>query len=57
MEPRYTCQEVADLYHVKIITVWGWIREKKLPAVKAGKRYVIRPSDLEQFEQSRQTVN
>lgn len=57
MEPRYTCQQVADLYHVKIITIWDWIRTKKLPAVKIGKQYVVRQSDLEQFETSRLTTS
>ena len=26
MERRYSCKEVAQLYGVKIITVWSWIR-------------------------------
>ena len=56
MENRYTCQEVADLYHVKIGTVWAWIRSKKLSGIKIGKQYIVRQSDLEQFEQERQTV-
>ena len=56
MENRYTCQEVADLYHVKIGTVWAWIRNKKMSGIKVGKQYIIRQSDLEQFEKERQTV-
>ena len=57
MENRYTCQEVADLYHVKIGTVWSWIRNKQLSGIKVGKQYIIRQSDLEKFEQERQTVS
>ena len=57
MENRYTCQEVADLYHVKIGTVWAWIRNKKLSGIKVGKQYIIRQSDLEKFEKERQTVS
>lgn len=56
MENRYTCQEVADLYHVKIGTVWAWIRNKKLSGIKVGKQYFVRQSDLESFEKARQTV-
>ena len=56
MENRYTCQEVANLYHVKIGTVWSWIRNKKLSGIKVGKQYIVRQCDLEQFEQERQTV-
>lgn len=57
MENRYTCQEVADLYHVKIGTVWSWIRNKQLSGIKVGKQYIIRQSDLEKFEKERQTVS
>lgn len=56
MENRYTCQEVANLYHVKIGTVWSWIRSRQLTGIKVGKQYIIRQSDLEQFEKERQTV-
>lgn len=56
MERYLNCQEVADRYSVKLITVWDWIRKKKLPAIKIGKEYRIRVSDLERFEDSRRTV-
>ena len=29
----YTCDEVAERYKVKVITVWEWIRKKKLNAI------------------------
>lgn len=46
LDKLYNCQEVADRYGVKIITVWDWIRKKKLPAIKIGKEYRIREADL-----------
>lgn len=51
-----TCQEVADRYGVKPITVWDWIRKKKLPAIKLGRDYRISPEDLALFEKERRTV-
>lgn len=56
LERYLNCQQVADRYNVKLITVWDWIRKKKLPAIKIGKEYRIRVSDLERFEDSRRTV-
>ncbi|MDF2535834.1 MAG: binding domain protein excisionase family [Bacillales bacterium] len=50
-----TCEDVAVLYGVKKITIWGWIRDKKLNAIQTGKCYVIRPEDLREFEESRRT--
>lgn len=50
MERRHSCKEVAQLYGVKIITVWSWIRSGKLNAVKPGKNYFIREEDLMAFE-------
>ena len=56
MEKCYTCTEIAERYGVKTITVWEWIRKKKLPAIKTGKSYHIRPEDLKALEESRRTV-
>ena len=56
MERYLNCQDVADRYGVQLITVWDWIRKKKLPAIKLGKEYRIRPEDLERFEDERRTV-
>lgn len=56
MERCYTCEEVAERYGVKLITVWDWIRKKKLPAIRTGKSYRIRPEDIESFERERRTI-
>ena len=56
MERCYTCEEVAERYGVKLITVWAWIRKKKLPAIRTGKIYRIRPEDIEAFERERRTI-
>lgn len=56
MERLYTCEEVAERYGVKLITVWDWIRKKKMPAIRTGRNYRIRPEDIEAFEAARQTI-
>lgn len=56
MANMYTCEQVAQRYGVKTLTVWDWIRKKKLPAIKLGRDYRIRQEDLDAFEQARLTV-
>ena len=53
----YNCEEIAARYGVQVITVWDWIRKKKLPAMKIGKFYRITEEDLKKFEDSRRTVS
>ena len=50
MAQLYTCAEVAKRYGVETITVWDWIRKRKLGAIKLGKE------DLRQFEETRRVV-
>lgn len=52
MEKIYTCEEIAERYGVKLATVWGWIRDKRLIAFKVGKFYRIKETDLKKFEQA-----
>ena len=52
----YTCEQVAQRYGVKTLTVWEWIRKKKLPAIKLGRDYRISEQDLQAFESVRRTT-
>lgn len=56
MAELYTCDQVAKRYGVKIITVWDWIRKRKLGAIKLGRDYRISEEDLKTFEASRKTI-
>ena len=56
MSKYYSCEEVAQRYQVKIATVWEWIREKKLQAIKIGKQYRVREEDLKQYEDANVTI-
>ncbi len=50
MEKYFSCKEVADKYGVTVRTVWCWVREGKLKAVRIGKLYRIKQQDLDAFE-------
>lgn len=56
MSQMFTCEEVAERYKVKVITVWDWIRKKKLSAIKLGREYRISEEDLAAFEKSIRTT-
>ena len=56
MSQMFTCEEVAERYKVKVITVWEWIRQKKLSAIKLGREYRVTEEDLKAFENSRRTT-
>ena len=56
MSKMYNCGEIAERYGVKIITVWDWIRTKKLPAIRIGREYRISEYDLKAFEDARRTT-
>jgi len=57
VEKLLTCEQIAERYSVKISTVWEWIKTKKLPAIKTGRIYRIRPEDLGTFEALYKTTN
>lgn len=56
LSKMYTCEEVAEIYGVKIFTVWDWIKRKKMQALKIGREYRIREEDLKKFEESASTI-
>lgn len=56
MQKMYSCADIAERYGVQTITVWDWIRKKKLPAMKIGRDYRISDEDIEAFEASCRTV-
>ncbi len=57
MEKLYTCDEVAEMYKVKRITVWDWIRRKRLQAIKIGRDYRIKEEYIKSFEEQRNTMS
>ena len=56
MSKLYSCDDIAKRYSVQIMTVWDWIRKKKLSAIKIGKEYRVSEEDLKAFENERRTV-
>lgn len=49
-KPYYTPQEVADYLGVKVLTVYRWIKDGKLKAVKIG-QWRISKENLEELLQ------
>lgn len=55
MNKLYTCDEVANRYGVKVITVWDWIRKGRLRAIKMPKGYRISEEALLEYEGCQKT--
>lgn len=45
----YTAKEVANLLKLNLLTVYDFIRDGRLPAIKFGRNYRIMASDFEEF--------
>ena len=45
----YTIEEIAKILKVAYLTVYRWIQDDKLKAIKAGKQYRIKQYDLNNF--------
>ena len=52
-----TPEQVAGILQVHILTIYGYIREGKLAAIRLGRSYRITPQDLEQFIESNRINN
>ncbi len=48
-EQYYSIEEVAKMLKVAYLTVYRWVRAKKLISLKASKQYRIKKEDLETF--------
>jgi excisionase family DNA binding protein len=53
LERFYSVEEIAERLQVSDQTVRRWVKSGKLAAFKPGKELRIRPSDLEEFLESR----
>jgi len=52
-----TPEQVAGILQVHILTIYGYIREGRLDAIRLGRSYRITPQDLEQFIESNRINN
>ena len=50
-----TAEEVAKELQLNTLTVYGYIKRKKLLAIKIGRNYRIAKEDLEKFIESNKT--
>jgi len=48
-EKYYSIKEVSKVLKVAYLTVYRWIQDDKLQALKAGKQYRIGKKDLDNF--------
>ena len=54
-EKYWTVQEVAELLKLRVQTIYGFIRDGRLEAVRPGRSYRIGESALERFLEGRST--
>lgn len=43
----YKIDDICELLHVSKITVYRWIKSKKITAYKVGKNYLFKKSDMQ----------
>ena len=55
MERVYTCNEIAERYGVTVCTVYKWIRDGAMRAIRIGKAYRIKESAVLEFEEQNST--
>ena len=56
MGKLYTCEEISEYYRVPLNTVWFWIRNKKISAIKVGREYRISEDAIKEFEEKNKTT-
>ena len=49
LDKLYTTKEIADLLKVSRVSVFKWIKGKRLPAQQIGKTYAIKGMDLNEY--------
>jgi excisionase family DNA binding protein len=52
-----TPEQVAGILQVHILTIYSYIREGRLDAIRLGRSYRITPQDLEQFIEANRIKN
>lgn len=45
----YTILEVAAIFHVNRRSIYNWIKDKKLHAVKIGKTWLVSEEEVKRF--------
>jgi excisionase family DNA binding protein len=48
-KPYYTAKELAEMLSVNIMTIYRYIKAKRLKAFKIGKEFRIERDEFEQF--------
>lgn len=48
-KPYYSAKELAEMLSVNIMTIYRYIKAKRLKAFKIGKEFRIERSEFEQF--------
>lgn len=56
MDQYYTIEQVAQKLQVHRMTIWRYIKAKRLKAVKLGKVYRVSENDLMIFIKANQTI-
>jgi len=52
-----TPEQVAGILQVHVLTIYGYIRQGKLDAIRLGRSYRITPQDLAHFIESNRIKN
>jgi excisionase family DNA binding protein len=50
-----TPEQVADILQVHVLTVYNYIRQGKISAVRIGRNYRVIPADLENWIEKNRT--